>query len=80
MFGIDPASLAQAKAAGRVLDKLLVGLVPVSGLAVDYKVINVQGNEWIIHEKLLSGISNLNPLSIRCTSSASRSNHCSGRM
>lgn len=56
MFGIDPANLAQAKAAGKVLDKLLVGLVPVSGLAVDYNIISIEGSEWIVHRKLINEI------------------------
>jgi len=57
MFGVETANFAQGKAAGRVLDKLLVGLVPVSGVAVDYEVVVVDNKEWIIHQELLSSLS-----------------------
>ncbi len=39
MFGVENKNVAQAKAVGRVLEKLLVGLVPLRGLAVDYEVL-----------------------------------------
>lgn len=63
MFGVESANLTQGKAAGRVLDKLLVGLVPVSGVAVDYQVVSVENKEWIIHSKLLSSLSGTPPQS-----------------
>ena len=46
--------LAQGKAINRVLEKLLAGLVPVRGRVVDYEVVNIQGREWIVHQRLLS--------------------------
>lgn len=54
MFGVETTNFSQGKAAGRVLDKLLVGLVPVNGVAVDYRVAAVDNKEWIVHRELLS--------------------------
>lgn len=62
MFGVESANLTQGKAAGRVLDKLLVGLVPVTGVAVDYEVVAVENKEWIVHKSLLAAISDSNSL------------------
>jgi hypothetical protein len=62
MFGVEGPNLTQGKAAGRVLDKLLVGLVPVSGVAIDYQVIAIENKEWILHRKLLSGLSDRHSL------------------
>jgi len=57
MFGVENKNVAQAKAVGRVLEKLLVGLVPLRGLAVDYEVLKVDAREWIVHRNLLKGLS-----------------------
>lgn len=64
MFGVDSATLAQAKTAGKVLEKLLVGLVPVSGLAVDYNIVRILDKEWIVHRKLLNQIRDIEPSSV----------------
>lgn len=63
MFGVEGPNLTQGKAAGRVLDKLLVGLVPVSGVAIDYQVVAVDNKEWIVHRKLLASLSDAKSLS-----------------
>jgi hypothetical protein len=57
MFGVEISSVIQAKAMGRILEKLLVGLVPISGLATDYKIVELEEKEWIVHRKLLGEIS-----------------------
>jgi hypothetical protein len=57
MFGVASINVAQAKAIGRILEKLLVGLVPLSGKATDYKILRLGQKEWIVHQKLLSGLS-----------------------
>ena len=58
MFGIDPGSnIALVKSFGRMLEKLLVGLVPVSGHAIDYEVVSIEEKEWIVHRKLLNQLS-----------------------
>lgn len=56
MFGVETTNFSEGKAAGRVLDKLLVGLVPVSGVAVDYRVVVVDNKEWIAHRELLHSL------------------------
>jgi len=43
----------QAKSIEPILAKLLVGLVPIRGRALDYEVTALGGKEWIIHRKLL---------------------------
>lgn len=52
IFGLDLNKLAQGKAIGRILEKLLVGLVPVRGYATDYEVVEIEGKECIVHHKL----------------------------
>jgi hypothetical protein len=64
MFGVDVATLGQAKTAGRVLEKLLVGLVPVSGLAVDYNIVRIVDKEWIVHRRLVNQIQDIEPSSV----------------
>lgn len=54
MFGEDvERDLAQGKAARRVLEELLAGLVPVRGRVLDYEVVEIEGREWIVHHRLL---------------------------
>ena len=43
----------QAKSIEPILAKLLVGLIPIRGRALDYEVIALGGKEWIIHRRLL---------------------------
>jgi len=57
LFGPEAYSeLSKARAVGRVLEKLLTGLVPVRGRAVDYVVLEVGGAELIVHRRLLEGL------------------------
>lgn len=63
MFGVEGPNLTQGKAAGRVLDKLLVGLVPISGVAIDYQTVAVDDKEWIVHRKLLASLADAESLS-----------------
>ncbi|MCU1267571.1 MAG: hypothetical protein JWM21_3889 [Acidobacteria bacterium] len=65
MFGVENKNVAQAKAVGRVLEKLLVGLVPLRGLAVDYMVLKFDDREWIVHRNLLKALSETEALSTR---------------
>jgi hypothetical protein len=51
------AQLGQVKSIGRILEKLLVGLVPVRGRAVDYEIVTLSGRPLIIHRKLLIKLS-----------------------
>jgi hypothetical protein len=45
--------LGQAEAVGQILDKLLAGLVPVCARAADYRVVQVDNEEWIVHRKII---------------------------
>lgn len=58
LFEVDSlGGMEQIRAVDRVLAKLLVGLVPVRGQAVDYEIVGLDGKEWIVHRKLLSQLS-----------------------
>jgi hypothetical protein len=59
MFGFDSSKMAQAKAFGLILEKLLVGLVPISGQATDYEIVRLEEKEWIVHRKLLNELSGI---------------------
>ena len=66
VFGLDPSGdLAQVKSVGRILEKLLVGLVPIRGRSVDYCVIEFKGKEWIINRRLLDELKDADLLIIR---------------
>lgn len=55
MFGIDSdGKVALVKSVGHILEKLLVGLVPICGQATEYEIVQVEGKEWIINRKLLT--------------------------
>lgn len=54
VFGVqNSAELAQMRAINRMLEKLLVGLVPLRGRAVDHEVVELQGKEWLVHRAML---------------------------
>lgn len=48
--------LEQMKSVGRILEKLLAGLVPIRGKAIDYCAVELAGKEWIVNRKLLQNI------------------------
>ena len=52
MFGDVKDALAQGKGLRRIIEELLVGLVPVRGRVVDYKVVEIEGRDWIVHRRL----------------------------
>jgi len=57
VFGLDMTDdLIQMKSVGRILEKLLAGLVPIRGKAVDYCVIELDGKEWIVNRRLLQDL------------------------
>lgn len=57
--------LDEVKFANRIIEKFLVGLVPVRGRAVDYELVELGGREWIVHRKLLTGLEGDRMLSTR---------------
>ena len=57
LFGLDVAGeIAQMKSVGRILEKLLAGLVPIRGKVVDYCAIELDDKEWIINRILLQDL------------------------
>lgn len=55
MFGsVTTSDIGTVRSVDSILAKLLVGLVPVRGLAVDYQVATIGDKEWIVHRRLLS--------------------------
>lgn len=50
----DREGIEVGKAAQTVFDRMLVGLVPVRGRAIDYSIIAVDGRDWIAHTDLLA--------------------------
>lgn len=57
LFGLDVAGeIVQMKSVGRILEKLLAGLVPIRGKVVDYCAIELDDKEWIINRLLLQDL------------------------
>jgi hypothetical protein len=50
----DSLDLSTIKSIDKVLEKILVGLIPIRGLAIDYQVLRVYDKEWIVHQKYIS--------------------------
>jgi hypothetical protein len=44
--------LDQVAAMSRIIERLLVGLIPVRGRAVDFDVVAANGHEWIVHRQV----------------------------
>jgi hypothetical protein len=52
----DPMELpgmGETMTGARILEKLLVGLVPLRGRAINYRHVYLDGKEWIVHERLV---------------------------
>jgi hypothetical protein len=49
---ISSSDLGQVAAMARIIERLLVGLIPIRGRAVDFEVIETQGRELIVHRQL----------------------------
>jgi len=47
------SGMLEATAVNRILDKLLVGLIPVRGKALDYQVVDLNGKELLLHRRML---------------------------
>ena len=54
LSGIDTETLRQIVDGNRILQRLLVGLVPLMGRVVRYRSVIVDDQEWLVHEQLLS--------------------------
>ncbi len=54
LFGVrDSAQLAEVRAVGGVLDKLLAGLVPVRCQLVSFEAVEVRGSDYLVHPGLI---------------------------
>lgn len=61
-FGIDDLTqLAQIRLASRMLDKVLAGLVPLRGRAVNYAAVQIEDEEWLVHTDLLARLTASSP-------------------
>lgn len=47
------SGISDAMAMGRVLEKLLAGLVPLRCRVVDYCAIKIDGQDWVVHRRIL---------------------------
>ncbi|QIN81107.1 hypothetical protein GBA65_21985 (plasmid) [Rubrobacter marinus] len=66
MFGLDGnEGIVQLRSISRVLEKLLVGLVPVRGCVVDYEVAQIGRRELIVHRGLLNQLMSTEHVSSR---------------
>lgn len=45
-----------ATALSKMLDKLLVGLVPIRCRVVDFRLVQIDGVDWIVHDSMLSNL------------------------
>lgn len=63
--GARREDVLQAAMLNRVLDRLLVGLVPLRGCALDYWHLTLGGRDWLVHEKLVSDLADNSQLETR---------------
>ncbi|WP_447589514.1 DUF6414 family protein [Microbacterium lacticum] len=60
MFEADGvlASLRGVQPVGKVLDRLLVGLIPIRAVAIDYSVVTIEDVKYVAHNDLLHSLDN----------------------
>lgn len=51
------SDLYQAKNANKIINKLLAGLVPIDGLVTEYKVVNYDGLDYVVHNSAIEQFS-----------------------
>lgn len=61
----DREGVLQGMTASRVLERLLAGLVPLRGRAIDYRRMTVAGKDWLVHEEVLAQLPETNELSLQ---------------
>lgn len=64
---LDRSALGQGEMAGRILKRMLAGLVPIRGRLNNWRRIEIEGQEWLVSEQLLEQIhdaSTIDPLPI----------------
>lgn len=50
----DFLDISSIKSIDKVLEKILVGLIPIRGLSVDYRILTIDNKEWVVHQKCLA--------------------------
>lgn len=50
------ATLREVQPVNKILQRLLAGLIPVRGEAVDYSVVELEGDEYVVHNALLTNL------------------------
>ena len=53
LFGIDDASYEQMLPIVEIIDRLMVGLVPIQGISTRFRVVSIDGRDHIIDESIL---------------------------
>lgn len=57
MYGVaDVTQLAQVRLMSRMLDKVLAGLVPVRGRALNFVAVDIDDEEWLLHVDLVKQV------------------------
>ncbi|RCK61558.1 DUF6414 family protein [Microbacterium sorbitolivorans] len=51
------ASLREAQPIGKVLDRFLVGLIPIRAVVLDYSIVTIGEEKFIAHNDLITGLS-----------------------
>lgn len=62
VFGVALPAEAQVRAIHRILDRLLTGLVPLRGLAVDYVVLKHRDRELVVHRDVVGQLTDVDHL------------------
>ncbi|MBW0114090.1 DUF6414 family protein [Pseudonocardia abyssalis] len=63
--GSNSPQMAQIVALNRILERLMVGLVPLLCRATEYRAVTIDGRELLVHERILSQLSPGHGLLIR---------------
>jgi len=50
----DLFDISAIKSIDKVLEKILVGLIPIRGLALEYRILKIDDKDWIVHQQYLS--------------------------
>lgn len=60
-FGTNADEIEDAMFFKRMVDRLLVGLIPLRGVAVDYAVVTLSGRRYIVHRDLYEKLAGVEP-------------------
>lgn len=60
-FGVNADEMEQGMFFKRMVDRLLVGLIPLRGVVVDYAVVTLSGRRFIVHRDLYEKLAGVEP-------------------